>query len=526
MNRSKKSEDIGNEIVTISRHEYEQLKNENNTLKQQINWLEECLKLRNKKIFGSSSEKINSEDQVNFFNEMELFFKDMPEPELTEVKKYYRKQHVEKNKDRLPENLPVEIVEHTLDEALRSCSDCGQIMHSIGKETVREELKIIPAKAVIVRHMRYSYACRNCEKNGVHVPIVKAKVPNSPVKGGFASPEIVAYIMSQKYVLDLPLYRQEQDFNRKEIMLSRQTMCNWLMKCSEKWLKPIHDALHKEFLASNFAHADETVLQVLKEPGKKAQSKSYMWLYRTGNFEERQIALYDYEPSRSAKHVQAFLEGFSGYLHCDAYQAYKTLPENIRLVGCLAHTRRKFSEAVECLTPEQRKTSKSLIGLKYCEKLFAIEKNIKECSPETRYLKRQELSNPVLDEFFLWLNSCNAAPKSHLGRAIAYTLRQWNYLVTYLQNGMLEISNNNAEHLAKSFAVCRKNFLFSNTPRGADASAITYSVIATAMANNLDPFEYLTCVFKNAPNMDLANVCELKTLLPWSENMQKECKVK
>jgi len=477
----------------------------------------ERLKLNNKKMFGSSSEKTECEnsDQISLFNEVEATVDEsIPEPELTEVKTHYRKKS--KMKDRVPDDLPVEIVEHKLPEDEQTCPQCGEKLHVLGKETVREELKIIPAKAVIVRHIRYTYACRNCEKNDITVPIIKAPVPNAVIKGGFASPESVAYIMSQKYVLDVPLTRQEADFKRRDILLSRQTMCNWLMKASEDWLTPIYEKLHKEFLSYDVAHADETTVQVLKELDKKAQSKSYMWLYRTGSYAKHQVALYDYQSSRSAKHALTFLEGFTGYLHCDGYSAYKKLPEDVKLVGCWAHARRKFDEALNCLDESQRKDSKAQLGFNYCQKLFAIERKIKDLSQEERFNKRQELAKPVLDEFLSWLNSCNAAPKSHFGRAVDYTLRQWQYLQNYLMDGRTEISNNSAEHLAKSFAVCRKNFLFSNTPRGATSSAVILSIISTAMANGHDPYKYLTYVFKEAPNMDLKNDDELTRLMPWN----------
>lgn len=509
--------------VCISKEEYNNLINENSNLKQKINWLEECLKLKNKKIFGASSERNTNEDsdQLSIFNEAEKYGDvNKAEPELSEVKTHYRKSKKVSTKDKLPEDIEVEIVEHRLgDDEDKCCPKCNEELHEIGQEVVREELKVIPAKAVVVRHIRYSYACRNCEKNDIEVPIVKAKVPNSPVKGGFASPEIVAYIMAQKYVLDIPLYRQEQDFKRRHIMLSRQTMCNWLIKCAQSWLKPIYEELRSEFLKLDVIHADETVIQVLKEPGKTAQSKSYMWLYRSGSYEKHQIALYDYAPSRNAKHVVDFLSGFSGFCHVDAYQAYKKLPDEITLVECFAHARRKFSEAVDVLTAEQKKESKSAIGLEYCSRLFTLEEQIMEEPPEKRYKVRQEKAKPILDEFFAWLNTCNASPKSHFGRAVQYCLNQWPYLINYLLDGRLDISNNRAEHLAKSFAVCRKNFLFSNTPKGAESSAITYSIISTAMANNLDPYEYLTHILRTAPNIDMENKDNLQSLLPWNVNM-------
>lgn len=502
------------ETITILREDYDKLIAQNKEMSQKLQWLMETIKLNNKKMFGSSSEKTKEEEsaQLSIFNEAEEVANiKKPEPELEEVKSHYRKKRTKK--DRLPEDLPVEVIEYRLNEEEKNCPACGEELHEMGKEIIREELKIIPAQAVIVQHVRYTYSCRNCEKTGTEVPVIKAPVKNAVIKGGFASPEAVAYIMTQKYLMDIPLYRQENDFKRRDILLSRQTMANWIIKCSETWLKPIYNELHKKLVSCEIAHADETTIQVLKEPGRKPQAKSYMWLYRTGQYEKDQIALYDYQEGRNAKYAQEFLAGFSGYLHCDGYQAYKKL-ENVILVQCLAHSRRKFDEALKCLKEEERKDSKAAIGMAYCDKLFEIERNIKELTPEEKYIKRQELSKPVLDDFFTWLNSFTPAKQSHLGNAITYTLNQWSNLKNYLLDGRLNISNNNAEHLAKGFALCRKNFLFSNTPSGAEASAIVISIIETAKLNKIDPFKYLTYIFETAPQLDITKAEDVEKLLP------------
>lgn len=502
------------ETITISREEYNNLIAQNKEMSQKLQWLMETIKLNNKKMFGSSSEKTVEEEsaQLSIFNEAEEVANiKKPEPELEEVKSHYRKKRTKK--DRLPENLPVEVIEYRLNEEEKDCPVCGEELHEMGKEIVREELKIIPAQAVIVQHVRYTYSCRNCEKTGTEVPVVKAPVKNAVIKGGFASPESVAYIMTQKYLMDIPLYRQENDFKRRDILLSRQTMANWIIKCSDMWLKPIYHELHKRLVSCEIAHADETTVQVLKEPGRKPQSKSYMWLYRTGQYEKYKIALYNYRKGRNAEFLQEFLNGFSGYLHCDGYQAYKKL-ENVILVQCLAHSRRKFDEALKCLKEEERQDSKTAIGIAYCNKLFKIEENIEELTPEEKYIKRLELSKPVLDDFFAWLNSFTPASQSHLGKAVSYTLNQWNNLQNYLLDGRLNISNNSAEHLAKSFALCRKNFLFSNTPSGAEASATVMSIIETAKINKIDPYKYLTYIFETAPQLDMTKKEDVEKLLP------------
>ena len=198
--------------------------------------------------------------------------------------------------------------------------------------------------------------------------------------------------------MDIPLYRQENDFKRRDILLSRQTMSNWIINSSQMWLQPIYNKLHERLVSSETLHVGETILHILKEPGKKPQSKSYMWLYRTGQYEKHQIALHKYERSRSTKHAEEFLKGFSGYLHCDGYQGYKNI-ENAIIVRCFAHARRKYDEALKVMKESDRKTSKAMIGFEYCNKLFDIERSIKELPSDEKYEKRQELSKPVLDEF-------------------------------------------------------------------------------------------------------------------------------
>ena len=513
------------ETITITRAEYDALKvlkEQNAELTQQVNWLMEQMRLSKHRQFGSSSEK-SEYDQLDFFNEAEAAISTrVTEPELTVVEKHYRKKAAESG-DRLPPDLPVEIVEHALPEEEQVCPACGETLHVMGKET-RRELKLIPAKAVIVEHVRYVYACRECEKNACDVPIVKAPMDEPVIKGSFASPEAVAHIMTQKYVSGVPLYRQEQEFNRNGIELSRQTMSNWIVKCSHDWLEPVYEALHEVLCKQKILHADETTLQVLHEPGKAAQTDSYMWLYRTSGNVDMPIVLYDYQPDRKTKRPTEFLKGFKGYLHTDGYGGYHGLPSEIIIVGCWAHARRKFDEALKGLPDKDQAGSLALKGKQYCDSLFALERSLEGCTPEERYRKRQELAKPVLEEFYLWLTSLRPAPKSGLGKAVHYAMEQGNYLKRYLLDGRLEISNNRAERSIKPFVIDRKNFLFANTPGGAKASAVTFSIIETAKENGLNPYAYLTYILRNAPNLNIQNDRDaLLNLLP--DHAPNFCKV-
>ena len=422
-----------------------------------------------------------------------------PEPELSEVKTHYRKK-TRLTTDKLPEELPVEVIEHELPEDERICTDCGSKLHTMGRE-IREELKIIPAKAVIVQHIRHVYACRSCETTSDHVSIVKADMPEPVIKGGFASPEAIAHTAAQKFVMGSPLYRQEQEWKQNGIWLSRQTMSNWLIKASEEWLEPIYEEMKHRLCKHNVLHGDETTLQVLKEPGKTAQSKSYMWLYRTSGEAKHQIVLYEYQPDRKHIHPEEYLKNFSGYLHTDGYDGYHKLPERITIVGCWAHLRRKLFDALKTLPTDKQPNSNAAKGVAYCDKLFHLERQFTLLTPENRHRERERLSKPLIDEFYNWIEHLNALPNTLIGKAAYYAQSQRKYLLRYLLDGSLEISNNRAERSIKPFVIGRKNWLFANTPNGARASAVYYSLIVTARENGLNPFEYLTWILTNAPNL-------------------------
>lgn len=286
----------------------------------------EQLRLAHKRRFGASSEqtKEQMDGQLSFlFNEAEAYTAPPGPKKVTQVAGHTRKQSGSV-RDAVPENIPVEVVEHHLSEEERACPRCGEQMREIGQE-VRETLVLVPAKAILRQDIYYTYACKNCEKNeetdagkeDVSTPVVKTPREPAVIPGSFASPEAIAHIMAQKFVMASPLYRQEQDWGRQGLKLSRQTMSNWVLRAEEDWLRPVYDVLHRRLVLRELLHADETTLQVLHEPGKKAQAKSYMWLYRTGRDGGPPIVLYEYQSSRKAEHAEKFLDGFSGYLHAD-----------------------------------------------------------------------------------------------------------------------------------------------------------------------------------------------------------------
>lgn len=466
-----------------------------------MNVLMEALRLAQRKRFGASSEK--SEDtlseQLSFlFNEAEVFAEEQRNKEdVTVVAAHKRHKKHEYTLDKIPEDVPVEQVEHRLEGQELVCPQCGGELTEIGKEVINK-LKIIPARVVVEQHIYYSYACQHCNKENITTPVVRASRENRFLPGSFATPEAVAHIMTQKFVMGIPIYRQEQELDRRGIQLSRQTMSNWILKAAEDYLKPVYDRLHRELLVREVLHADETTLQVLHEPGKAPQSDNYMWLYRTSGDTQKPIVLYEYQPGRRGKHPKEFLNGFHGYLHTDGYAGYHNLPEEITVVGCWAHARRKFDEAVKSLPKEKAKGSSASQGLAYCNVLFEIEQSLEGTAPEERYKQRLKQAKPVLDALWSWASIRNAAPKSALGKALTYLKEQWPYLTNYLKDGRLEISNNRAERSIKPFVIDRKNFLFANTPKGAAGSAVMFSLIRTAMECGLDPYEYLSHTLRMA----------------------------
>jgi transposase len=487
-----------------------------------VEWFKEQLRLSRKRQFASSSERTPSSEQLGIFNEAEAEARSLPEPTVETITYTRRKER--RSREALLKDLPVETVEYRLAPEEQICPECGGPLHEMSTE-VRQELKIIPAQVKLVKHVRYIYSCRRCEREEVTTPVITAPMPAPVLPGSLASPSALAYIMDQKYVQGMPLYRQEEQLARLGIELSRQTMANWILSAADKWLKPLYSRMHELLVKRDVLHADETTLQVLHEPGRAAQTQSYLWLYRTGNIGPP-IILYEYQTSRSSEHPKMFLSGFKGYLHVDGYAGYNGLP-NVTLVGCWAHARRKFDEALKALPDTKRPAAVAAEeGLEFCNRLFAIERDLKDLKPYERYLKRLERSRPVLDAFWAWLNqlSPQVLPKSALGQAVNYCLSQWDKLVAFLQDGRLEISNNRSERSIKPFVIGRKNWLFSNTPRGAQASATIYSIVETAKENGLNPFRYLTYLFETLPNMDITEPTVLDQVLPWSKSIPAICR--
>lgn len=499
--------------------EIDALQSELSKLQILIRYYETQLLESKRRQFGSSSEKTDIDGrQMNLFDDSEATTEQPDIPDEVDEIKYKRKKRKGKREEDLS-GLPVERIEYELDESERVCPQCGGIMQEIGVD-VRRELKLIPSKVIVLEQGRHTYACEKCSKQSDNTPIVKAKGPTPLINGSLASASLVAHISTQKFLNGMPIYRLEKGFTLDGVVISRNTMYNWVIMCSERYLEALYGRLKGILLEENVLHCDETYVQVLREPGRKAQQKSYEWIYRTTGYSKHNIVIYDYQPTRSRKHAEEFLEGFSGYLHTDGYEVYHGLSSDIIVAGCWSHCRRPWEKAYKALPKDKQEGSAAEQAIAYINELFRLERTYKDLTPGERYEARLEKSKPVADSFFEWAAGLGALPKSLLGEAVGYTLNQCKYLNNVFLDGRLELSNNRAERSIKPFVMGRKAWLFSTSVAGAKASSVLYSIIETARENGLHPYHYLEYLLTMLP---YSTMSELDRLLPWSTDLPAIC---
>ena len=495
-------------------------------LKRKLEHMNEVFANAQRARFGQSSEKNTYvlQEQTSLFNEAESaqdHKAEEPKPDTIFVEAHERKK--KRSQAEMLKHLPEEEVLLEIPEDQLVCGKCGGKMKPIGKKFLRHEMQIIPKQIKLLAYYAVTYACDHCEKDTGFAHIISVKPPVPLMKHSLASPSTVAYIMTQKYVDGLPLARQEKMWAREGISLSRSTMANWVIQCSEVWLKPLYRHMKQELLTHCVIHADETVVQVLKEDGKPATSESRMWLYASAALLRHQVRLFEYQPDRSGKRPESFLRGFTGCLVTDGYAGYNQV-QGVTHCGCWAHARRKWREAM----PDGAtvKTSKAAIGFRYCNKLFAEERKCVLYKPEYRKEYRQNRELPLLEEYFAWLNTVHPEKGSKLEEAVRYSLNQKQHLMAYLDNGEVPISNNLAENAIRPFTLGRKNWLFCDTPKGAEASAVVYSLVESAKANGIEPFAYLQHVLVQLPYFGKSpSHEELETLMPWAPDIQQDHKI-
>ena len=501
--------------------EISKLQNTIESQKTEIERLNQILHNFQQHRFGAHSEKTKyimpSPEQPMLFNEAEIC-RETTEPESEteairiDVKSYQRKS--KRTKAELTKDLPQKDIYYELpEEALHD--EEGNHYEYVSTNLVRNEMMIIPKQILVINHYQKVYKADITIEGVPATKFLKAPVPKAVLPHSIANAATIANIMAEKYVNGLPLYRQEAEWNNKGIDFRRNTMANWIIRSVDYYLKDVYFQLIAELKKQDVIHADETPVQVLKEDGKTPESKSYMWVYSSAARNARQIRIFDYKSSRSGKNAKEFLEDYHNVVVSDAFSGYNKIANDVIRAGCWAHVRRKWKEAMPAgATPENSSAAR---GFKFCSRIFSIEKRLKELPDEERLKARTDQVKPVVDEYWKWLDELIVDSNSKLGEAVTYSKNQKEYLNRFLEYGNIDISNNQAENAIRPFVIGRKNWLFCDTVGGAFASSVVYSLVETAKANNLDPYQYLLLLLTELPQIDGPLSAEtLEPFFPWN----------
>lgn len=475
--------------------------------------------------FGRSSEKMEDTSQICFrevngtivfFNEAEAVCDlNAAEPEDLELKSPKQPKRKEKKEADLS-GLPVRRIDHYL-SAEELEAEFGVRGWKQLPDAISRKYHFVPAKVEVEEHHIGVYASKTDEH------MVKADHPKTLLHGSLVSPSLGAAIINGKYVNAVPLYRLEQEFQRYGLQITRQNMANWCIRLAEEYLSILYDYLHKELYFYHVIQADETPVLV-NHDGRKAGSKSWMWVYRSGHlYQKRQIVLYEYQQTRNASHPREFLKGYDGICVTDGYQVYHTLEkelEELTIAGCWVHCRRRFDEALKLISKSYQKESNAFLLMKQIQAIYREEGKLKDLSSDERLKQRQAVIKPLVDAFFAYLKTINVSKKDKFGDAVGYALNQEKYLRVFLTDGDVPIDNNASERAIRGFCIGKKNWQMIDTIHGAKSSAIIYSIVETAKANNLKPFDYVQHLLEEMPkHMDDRDCSFLENLLPWSEKL-------
>ncbi|MFR2321908.1 MAG: IS66 family transposase [Blautia wexlerae] len=475
--------------------------------------------------FGRSSEKMEDTSQICFrevngtivfFNEAEAVCDlNAAEPEDLELKSPKQPKRKGKKEADLS-GLPVRRIDHYL-SAEELEAEFGVRGWKQLPDAISRKYHFVPAKVEVEEHHIGVYASKTDEH------MVKADHPKTLLHGSLVSPSLGAAIINGKYVNAVPLYRLEQEFQRYGLQITRQNMANWCIRLAEEYLSILYDYLHKELYFYHVIQADETPVLV-NHDGRKAGSKSWMWVYRSGHlYQKRQIVLYEYQQTRNASHPREFLKGYDGICVTDGYQVYHTLEkelEELTIAGCWVHCRRRFDEALKLISKSYQKESNAFLLMKQIQAIYREEGKLKDLSSDERLKQRQAVIKPLVDAFFAYLKTINVSKKDKFGDAVGYALNQEKYLRVFLTDGDVPIDNNASERAIRGFCIGKKNWQMIDTIHGAKSSAIIYSIVETAKANNLKPFDYVQHLLEEIPkHMNDKDCSFLEDLLPWSEKL-------
>lgn len=475
--------------------------------------------------FGRSSEKMEDTDQICFreidgtivfFNEAEAICDlSAAEPEDLELRPPKQPKRRGKKESDLS-GLPVKRIDHYLSD-MELEAEFGANGWKQLPDAISRKYHFVPAKVEVEEHHIGVYASKTDEH------MIKADHPKALLHGSLVSPSLAAAVINGKYVNAVPLYRLEQEFQRYGLQITRQNMANWCIRLGEEYLSVLYDRLHKGLYSYHVIQADETPVLV-NHDGRKAGSKSWMWVYRSGHlYHDQQIVLYEYQQTRNASHPREFLKGYDGICVTDGYQVYHTLEkemEELTIAGCWVHCRRRFDEALKLIPRSYQKESEVFLLMKQIQAIYREEGKLDNLSPDERLKQRQAVVRPLVDAFFAYLKTIKVSRKDKFGDAVSYALNQEKYLRVFLRDGEVPIDNNASERAIRGFCIGKKNWQMIDTINGAKTSAIIYSVVETAKANNLKPFDYVQYLLEEIPkHMDDKDRSFLEDLLPWSEKL-------
>ena len=475
--------------------------------------------------FGRSSEKMEDTSQICFqevdgtivfFNEAEAVY-DLNEKEPDELELKSPKQPKRKGKKESDlSGLTVRRIDHYLSEEELEI-EFGVNGWKQLPDAISKKYHFVPARVEVEEHHIGVYASKTDEH------MVKADHPKALLHGSLVSPSLGAAIINGKYVNAVPLYRLEQEFQRYGLQITRQNMANWCIRLAEEYLSILYDHLHEELYFYHVIQADETPVLV-NHDGRKAGSKSWMWVYRSGHlYQDRQIVLYEYQQTRNASHPREFLKGYDGICVTDGYQVYHTLEkelEELTIAGCWVHCRRRFDEALKLIPKPSQKESNAFLLMKQIQAIYREEGKLNDLSSDERLKQRQAVIKPLVDAFFAYLKTINVSKKDKFGDAVRYARNQEKYLRVFLTDGDVPIDNNASERAIRGFRIGKKNWQMIDTIHGAKSSAIIYSIVETAKANNLKPFDYVQHLLEEiSKHMNDKDCSFLEDLLPWSEKL-------
>lgn len=513
------------QLLLQQQEQLEAITKELHASNEKIQLLMEQVILGKQNRFGRSSEKMEDTSQICFreidgtiifFNEAEAICDlNAAEPEDLELKSPKQPKRKGKKEADLS-GLPVRRIDHYLSEEELE-AEFGVRGWKQLPDAISRKYHFVPAKVEVEEHHIGVYASKTDEH------MVKADHPKALLHGSLVSPSLGAAIINGKYVNAVPLYRLEQEFQRYDLQITRQNMANWCIRLAEEYLSILYDYLHKELYFYHVIQADETPVLV-NHDGRKAGSKSWMWVYRSGHlYQKQQIVLYEYQQTRNASHPREFLKGYDGICVTDGYQVYHTLEkelEELTIAGCWVHCRRRFDEALKLIPKPSQKESNAFLLMKQIQAIYREEGKLKDLSSDERLKQRQAVIKPLVDAFFAYLKTINVSKKDKFGDAVGYALNQEKYLRVFLTDGDVPIDNNASERAIRGFCIGKKNWQMIDTIHGAKSSAIIYSIVETAKANNLKPFDYVQHLLEEIPkHMNDKDCSFLEDLLPWSEKL-------